>query len=97
MRLWELLHSVFDFRREASIADFPIKDEFERAAPAQILSAFLAVGVLSEPPRYICRDACIETAIRTAKQVNTPGGQDRLMFALRVSKKPDAFPATRQA
>ena len=40
----ESLYSMFDFRRQASIADFPTKDKFERAAAAQIPGAFLAVG-----------------------------------------------------
>jgi len=81
MSFRESFHSMFDFRRKASIADFPIKDKFERAAAAQIPGAFLAAGMLGKSPRYVCRDTCIETAIRTAKQVNTPGRHDRLMFA----------------
>ena len=72
---------MFDFRRQASIADFPTKDKFERAAAAQIPGAFLAVGMLGDSPRYVCRDTRIEAAIRTAKQIDTPGRQDRLMFA----------------
>ncbi len=68
-----------------------MKDQFERAAAAKVFGAFLAFGVLGEPSRYVRRNSCIETAIRAAKQVDTPGRHAPLMPAVMRLKEAGCF------
>ena len=81
MGLRKSFDPMLDFRSEASIADFPMKYQFERATASQVLGAFVAFSMFGESPRHIGRDARVETAICAAQQIDAPAFHYRLMIA----------------